>query len=105
MCVNVSLNGSMCKSMYVHQLDLQKDPTNLGLQEILHLWRDAKPSVPQYWGEIAELCSEIKIKMIRTYPYYPQAHDKVERAGGLSLCTSAQTIWHSWTLHSQTENH
>ena len=36
MCVNVSLHGSMWKSMYVHRLYLQKDPTNLGL-EILHL--------------------------------------------------------------------
>ena len=37
MCVDVSLHGSMWKSMYVQRLALLKDPTNLGLQEILRL--------------------------------------------------------------------
>ena len=40
-CVNVSLHGSMWKSMYVHRLALLKDPSNLGLQEVLHLQSDA----------------------------------------------------------------
>ena len=37
MCVNVSLHGITWKCMCVHRLALMKDPTNLGLQEILHL--------------------------------------------------------------------
>ena len=41
MCVNVSMHGSMWKSMYVHRLALLKDPSNLGLQEMLHLRCDA----------------------------------------------------------------